>query len=142
MRSYLCSAASLLLVGVMGSVVAAQTTMLVAEQIQLEENSFVLEFFDVIEGQEVVYYETTSQILQTDYDLRIETAVLETARFTNYFQDVEPRSTGIGCFFDEPVHAILGIRGCPWQSLYHFTVGGAVEDERIQSRPAYPTANR
>ena len=90
MRSYLCCAASLLLVGVMGSVVAAQPIMMVAEQDQLEENGFTLEFFDVIEGQEVIYYETTSEILQTDYDLRIETPAPETARFTNYFQDVEP----------------------------------------------------
>jgi SagB-type dehydrogenase family enzyme len=47
-------------------------------------------------------------------------------------------ATGIGCFFDEPVHAILGMRGTRWQSLYHFTVGGAVLDERVQGRPAYP----
>ena len=48
------------------------------------------------------------------------------------------RSTGIGCFFDDPVHALLGVRGTPLQSLYHFTVGAPVEDTRLTSRPAYP----
>jgi len=48
------------------------------------------------------------------------------------------RSTGIGCFFDDPVHDILGLEGNRFQSLYHFTVGMPVEDHRIQSSPAYP----
>ena len=48
------------------------------------------------------------------------------------------RGTGIGCFFDEPVHQIAGLSGSAWRSLYHFTLGGAVEDARLQSWPAYP----
>ena len=48
------------------------------------------------------------------------------------------RSTGIGCFFDDPVHEAFGLRGRELQSLYHFTVGGAVEDGRLTSEPAYP----
>ena len=47
------------------------------------------------------------------------------------------RSTGIGCFFDDPVHDILGLKDNEFQSLYHFTVGGPVEDERLQTWPAY-----
>ena len=47
------------------------------------------------------------------------------------------RATGIGCFFDDEVHRILGIKDHSWQSLYHFTMGGAVEDQRIQSLDAY-----
>ncbi|XP_050236635.1 uncharacterized protein LOC126686563 [Mercurialis annua] len=47
-------------------------------------------------------------------------------------------ATGIGCFFDDPVHEILGLRGSNYQSLYHFTVGGPVLDKRIMSLPAYP----
>jgi SagB-type dehydrogenase family enzyme len=47
------------------------------------------------------------------------------------------RSTGIGCFFDDPMHELLGIKGKEFQSLYHFTVGGPVEDPRITSEPAY-----
>ncbi len=48
------------------------------------------------------------------------------------------RATGIGCFFDDPVHRVLG-----WhprthlQSLYHFTVGGPVEDHRLSTLPPY-----
>lgn len=47
-------------------------------------------------------------------------------------------ATGIGCFFDDPVHELLGLRGSTFQSLYHFTVGGPVLDKRIMSLPAYP----
>ena len=47
------------------------------------------------------------------------------------------RSTGIGCFFDDPVHDIMGLKDNEFQSLYHFTVGGPVEDGRLQTGPAY-----
>jgi SagB-type dehydrogenase family enzyme len=48
------------------------------------------------------------------------------------------RATGIGCFFDDSVHGAFGIADTSWQSLYHFTVGGPEEDERITTLPAYP----
>ncbi|MGQ9491563.1 MAG: SagB/ThcOx family dehydrogenase [Anaerolineae bacterium] len=48
------------------------------------------------------------------------------------------RGTGIGCFFDDGVHDFLGLRGQQFQSLYHFTVGGPVEDPRLTTLPAYP----
>ncbi len=47
-------------------------------------------------------------------------------------------ATGIGCFFDDPVHALLGLRGRRFQDLYHFTLGGAVADARLTTLPAYP----
>ncbi len=47
------------------------------------------------------------------------------------------RSTGIGCFFDDVMHEVLGISDHSWQSLYHFTVGAPVEDSRLQPLPAY-----
>ena len=47
------------------------------------------------------------------------------------------RSTGIGCFFDDAVHQIFGIQDMSFQSLYHFTVGGPVEDTRLTTLPAY-----
>jgi len=47
------------------------------------------------------------------------------------------RSTGIGCFFDNPVHQIFGIKDGSYQSLYHFTVGGPVEDTRLTTLPPY-----
>jgi len=50
------------------------------------------------------------------------------------------RATGIGCFFDDEMHALLGLRGHAWQSLYHFTAGGAVDDARLTTLPAYPFA--
>lgn len=47
------------------------------------------------------------------------------------------RATGIGCFFDDPVHEIVAVKGMAFQSLYHFTIGGPVEDRRVQTLPAY-----
>ena len=47
------------------------------------------------------------------------------------------RGTGIGCFFDDPVHEIVGIQSLAMQSLYHFTIGGPVEDRRLQTLPPY-----
>jgi len=47
------------------------------------------------------------------------------------------RATGIGCYFDDPVHAAFGIDSREWQSFYHFTVGGPVEDSRLTTLPAY-----
>ena len=47
------------------------------------------------------------------------------------------RGTGIGCFFDDPVHEILGVKDLTVQSLYHFTIGGAVEDVRLQTLSPY-----
>lgn len=47
------------------------------------------------------------------------------------------RATGIGCFFDDPVHELVGIQNLSMQSLYHFTIGGPVEDRRLQTLPPY-----
>jgi hypothetical protein len=52
------------------------------------------------------------------------------------------RGTGIGCYFDDPVHELLGLRTRAFQSLYHFTVGGALEDTRLQTLPPYAHLNR
>ena len=48
------------------------------------------------------------------------------------------RGTGIGCFFDDVLHELLGLQGTTFQSLYHFTVGYPLTDERIASLPPYP----
>jgi SagB-type dehydrogenase family enzyme len=47
------------------------------------------------------------------------------------------RGTGIGCFFDDGVHDLLGLQGQALQDLYHFTVGGALADTRLQTLPPY-----
>ena len=52
------------------------------------------------------------------------------------------RSTGIGCYFDDAVHEVFGIPSREWQSLYHFTVGGPVEDDRLSTLPAYSDEGR
>jgi SagB-type dehydrogenase family enzyme len=48
------------------------------------------------------------------------------------------RGTGIGCFFDDGVHELLGLESAAFQSLYHFTVGHPVDDPRLTTLPAYP----
>ena len=47
------------------------------------------------------------------------------------------RSTGIGCFFDDALHQAAGLDGRRYQDIYHFTVGGAVDDPRLRTLPAY-----
>jgi len=47
------------------------------------------------------------------------------------------RGTGIGCFFDDSTHSLFGLDSERFQVLYHFAMGGAVEDPRLQTRPAY-----
>ena len=49
------------------------------------------------------------------------------------------RATGMGCYFDDVVHRLFGIdlSKDAWQSLYHFTVGGAEDDDRLTTLPAY-----
>ncbi|MDG4550260.1 MAG: SagB/ThcOx family dehydrogenase [Candidatus Contendobacter sp.] len=47
------------------------------------------------------------------------------------------RATGIGCFFDDAMHRLLGLDGLAWQSLYHFTVGSPIEDRRVRNLPPY-----
>jgi hypothetical protein len=47
------------------------------------------------------------------------------------------RSTGIGRVFDDPVHQVFGLRGLAFQSVYHFTVGGHVDDPRLTTLPPY-----
>lgn len=47
------------------------------------------------------------------------------------------RATGIGCFFDDEMHKLLGIGDHAWQSLYHFTMGGPVDDPRLSTLPPY-----
>jgi nitroreductase len=50
------------------------------------------------------------------------------------------RGTGIGCFFDDEMHELLGLEDQAWQSLYHFTAGGPVEDARLTTLPPYGAA--
>jgi len=47
------------------------------------------------------------------------------------------RGTGIGCFYDDPVHDVLGLAGHAFQSLYHFTIGMPIEDRRLTTEPGY-----
>ncbi len=52
------------------------------------------------------------------------------------------RGTGIGCYFDESLHQMLGMKTAQFQALYHFTVGRPLTDDRIATLPAYPGRRR
>jgi len=52
------------------------------------------------------------------------------------------RGTGIGCYFDEPVHETLGIESSALKSVYHFTVGMPLIDDRIETLPPYDHLER
>jgi SagB-type dehydrogenase family enzyme len=47
------------------------------------------------------------------------------------------RGTGIGCYFDDAVHELLGLTGDRLQVLYHFTVGAPLADTRIGYEAPY-----
>ena len=47
------------------------------------------------------------------------------------------RGTGIGCFFDGPVRESLALEAHGLTTLYHFTIGKALDDPRIETRPPY-----
>ncbi|MBI4570299.1 MAG: SagB/ThcOx family dehydrogenase [Planctomycetes bacterium] len=51
------------------------------------------------------------------------------------------RGTGIGCYFDDAMHEILGLADDRYQSVYHFTVGGPVKDTRLRTLPPYDHLN-
>src|SRR6185503_9905645 len=55
---------------------------------------------------------------------------------------VGARATGIGCYYDEPVHELLGLSGYQWQDLYHFSIGLPIEDTRLTSEPGYEWEER
>ncbi len=50
----------------------------------------------------------------------------------------DANGTGIGCYFDDNVHQLLGLdpEGS-WQDLYHFTVGQSREDQRLTTLSGY-----
>jgi SagB-type dehydrogenase family enzyme len=47
------------------------------------------------------------------------------------------RGTGIGCYFDDAVHKLMGFEDNTYQSMYHFTIGTPIEDRRLFSYPPY-----
>ncbi len=47
------------------------------------------------------------------------------------------RGTGIGCYYDDLVHELLGFTDNTYQDIYHFTVGKALEDTRITTLSPY-----
>ena len=50
---------------------------------------------------------------------------------------IDLHATGIGCFLDDSMHSLLGLTNNLYQSLYHFTIGRALIDERITTSEPY-----
>ncbi|MEW5769479.1 MAG: hypothetical protein AB1831_03860 [Pseudomonadota bacterium] len=50
------------------------------------------------------------------------------------------RGTGIGCFFDDADHEVLGLTDTRWQVLYHYAIGMALDDPRLTTLAAYGDA--
>jgi len=48
-------------------------------------------------------------------------------------------ATGIGCFLDDVMHRLLGLKDQQFQVLYHFTIGRAIIDMRLSTEPPYLT---
>ncbi len=86
---------------------------------------FIAEFEDIVAGEPWRYRE-----------LFWETGLLGQVLYLEA-EAAGVRGTGIGCFFDDEVHALLGLRDRRFQSLYHFTVGGPVDDPRLSTLPPY-----
>ena len=42
----------------------------------------------------------------------------------------------LGCFLDDKMHSLLGLKDNSFQVLYHFTVGRGYVDSRILTKPA------
>ncbi len=47
------------------------------------------------------------------------------------------RGTGIGCYFDDELHALLGLEDRQWQGLYAFAVGVPLTDDRLETTAPY-----
>jgi len=46
-------------------------------------------------------------------------------------------ATGIGCFLDDMLHEMIGLQTNEYQTLYHFTVGRGLVDERLSTLKPY-----
>ena len=59
-------------------------------------------------------------------------------------ESIHLRGTGIGCYFDDGVHELIGLveDDHTFQSLYHFTIGKALFDNRLQTLPPYAHLQR
>jgi hypothetical protein len=75
------------------------------------------------------------------YRLRLQEAGLIGQALYMEAETLGLRGTGIGCFFDDALHQLLGLPEpagtAPLQSVYHFTIGQGLSDARIATEPAY-----
>jgi len=46
-------------------------------------------------------------------------------------------ATGIGCFLDDILHDVIGLKNSLYQSLYHFTIGRGLFDSRLTNKEPY-----
>ena len=46
-------------------------------------------------------------------------------------------ATGIGCFLDDILHGVIGLKTNEFQTLYHFTIGRGLVDSRLSTKKPY-----
>ena len=46
-------------------------------------------------------------------------------------------ATGIGCFLDDILHGTIGLKTNHFQTLYHFTIGRGLVDNRLSTKKPY-----
>ncbi len=51
-------------------------------------------------------------------------------------------ATGIGCFLDNILHDTIGLKSNQFQTLYHFTIGRGLVDERLSTKKPYSNSRR
>jgi hypothetical protein len=77
----------------------------------------------------------------SDYRERLQEAGLIGQVLYLEAEAMDLRGTGIGCFFDDALHQLVGLppaaTDAPLQSVYHFTIGLPVVDARIATEPPY-----
>jgi hypothetical protein len=47
------------------------------------------------------------------------------------------RGTGIGCFFDDELHAFFGLKDDTYRVIYNFAMGYPLKDPRLRTHPPY-----
>jgi hypothetical protein len=59
----------------------------------------------------------------------------QTSSQSTYLRSKRVQTTGATS--DDPVHRVFGFSDLEFQSLYHFTIGGPVEDSRLTTLAPY-----
>ncbi|MFW2331619.1 MAG: SagB/ThcOx family dehydrogenase, partial [Nitrospinota bacterium] len=74
-------------------------------------------------------------------DIYIEAGVIGHALYLEA-EAAGVRGVGIGCFFDDFIHEMLGIKDNSYQVVYGFTIGKPIHDSRFKTFEPYKTKSK